>query len=69
MTPEAVQRFIDSGRPVLMTVKRTRLISDAVTATLARIDGKCVVTDAGRYYRLNKITSIARADALDGITL
>jgi len=67
MTPEVIETFIDGGRPVLMTIKRTRLLTDAVTTTLDRIDGKCVVSSDGRYYRMNKIVSIARADALDGV--
>lgn len=67
MTVEVIERFVSLGQPVLMTVKRTRTLSDAVTAVLDRIDGKCVVTSEGRYYRMNRITSIARADALDRV--
>jgi hypothetical protein len=67
VTVEVIERFVNLGQPVLMTIKRTRLVHDTVTATLARIDGKCVVTSEGKWYRMNRITSIARADALDGV--
>ena len=67
MTTEVIETFIASRRPVLMTIKVSRLVTKSVTATLDRVDGQHVVTTEGRRCRLARITSIARADALDGL--
>jgi hypothetical protein len=64
MTPEVIQRFIDSGHEVFVTWDD----GEDRCVTVCRpdhIDGDDLVTLVGNRIPIDSITSIARADAFD----
>lgn len=60
MTTEVIQAFIETAEPVNLTIKKTRTKYDHATVTLDHIDGRCVVSTEGKWFRMSRITGIGR---------
>jgi len=66
MTPEVVEKFVSLDQESLI-VWNDEEGSVCTTIALVAAVEMCAVTAAGNYIPVNAITSIARADALDGL--